>query len=191
MSATIHDTSTWAGGPNPRRWIVRYRIGGRYGRQYSRSFAERPDAEQFLASLEPGSAPPRPPCTYCGASLPSGRRRFCSPECSAKGIAAERKANTPTADICQYVIALIRKLSQRVGGSDIAQFGALWKVMSEAEQAVTDAITGLRKAGVTWEGLGAEIGVSRQAVQQWHKRRASSQSAVNESLTAHITQPRR
>ena len=62
--------------------------------------------------------------------------------------------------------------------------------MSEAERAVTDAITGLRSAGFTWEELGAEIGVSRQAVQQWHKRRlagtsvqASKESAVNDSLT--------
>jgi hypothetical protein len=192
MSGTIHDTSTWAGGPNPKRWIVRYRIGGRHGRQYSRSFAERPDAEQFLASLEPGCAPPRPPCTYCGAPLPSGRRRFCSPVCQRRGIAAERKAGTETADVGKFVIDMIRSLARRVGGSDIAEFGALWEVQAAAERAVTGAITDLRSAGFTWEELGAEIGVSRQAAQQWHKRRladadtggqASAESAVNESLT--------
>jgi DNA-directed RNA polymerase sigma subunit (sigma70/sigma32) len=88
---------------------------------------------------------------------------------------------------------MIRSLARRIGGSDLAQFGVLWEVMAEAERAATDAITGLRSSGFTWEELGTEIGVSRQAVQQWHKRRladisdqASTESAVNDSLTAKL-----
>ncbi len=186
MSATIHDTSTWAK-PLRKRWIVKYRDGGT---QHSMLFDEREDAEQFAAGLNLG-AKPKPPCAHCGGPLPDDRRRFCSDQCRHRRYRAERTIET--AEFGRFAIYMIRSLARRIGGSDIAQFGALWDVMSEAERAVTDAITGLRSAGFTWEELGAEIGVSRQAVQQWHKRRladadtsgqASAESAVNESLTA-------
>ena len=59
----------------------------------------------------------------------------------------------------------------------------MWEVQATAEQVITDAIGDLPSAGFTWEELGAQIGMSRQAVQQWYRRRASSQPDVNDSLT--------
>ncbi len=37
-------------------------------------------------------------------------------------------------------------------------------------QAKWDAITGLRDFGYSWERIGQEVGMSKQAVQQWHKK---------------------
>ena len=74
-------------------------------------------------------------------------------------------------------------MAERVGASDIAEFGLMWEIMREAERAVAAAIGELRAKGFTWVEIGAEIGVSRQAVSQWQGRRAGG-SASNTQLTA-------
>lgn len=175
--ATIHDSSTWATPPK-KRWVLRYLEDNK---QRYRSFDERADAEHYQAVAEGRlAADPKQACAYCAGELPDGRWRYCSDDHRRRWIKADRK--TETADVGKFVLGMIRSLARRVGGSDIGQLGALWEVQAAAEQAVTDAITDLRSAGFTWEALGDELGISRQAVQQWHRRRASSQSDVNGSL---------
>ena len=78
---------------------------------------------------------------------------------------------------------MIRATARRVGASDIAEFGLMWEIMREAEHAVAAAIGELRAKEFTWAEIGAEIGVSRQAVSQWQSRRAGG-SAGNTQLTA-------
>jgi predicted nucleic acid-binding Zn ribbon protein len=89
MSATIHDTSTWAK-PLRKRWIVKYRDSGT---QHSMLFDEREDAEQFSAGLNL-TAKPKPPCAHCGGPLPDNRRRFCSDKCRHRRYRAERTIET-------------------------------------------------------------------------------------------------
>jgi len=66
---------------------------------------------------------------------------------------------------------MIRTMAKRVGASDIAEFGAVFEVMTEAEHAVTEAIDGLRESGYSWSEIGAEIGWGRQRLTQWRQRR--------------------
>jgi hypothetical protein len=66
---------------------------------------------------------------------------------------------------------MIRQMAKRVGASDIAEFGAMWEVMTEAEHAVTAAIDGLRASGFSWAEIGAEVGWSKQRLSQWRQRR--------------------
>ena len=116
MSATIHDTSTWAK-PLRKRWIVKYRDGRT---QHSMLFDERGDAEQFEAGLNwPRSrsavrALRRPAAGQPATVLP---RSVSPPE-----IPAERTIET--AEFGRFAIYMIRSLARRIGGSDIAQFGA-------------------------------------------------------------------
>lgn len=72
-------------------------------------------------------------------------------------------------------------MARRVGGSDIAEFGAMWEVFTEAEHAVTEAIDGLRSAGYTWAEIADEIGWSKQRLFAW--RTAGRRSGVKESFT--------
>jgi hypothetical protein len=65
---------------------------------------------------------------------------------------------------------MIRTMARRVGASDIAEFGAMWEVMTEAEHAVTAAIDGLRVSGFSWAEIGAEVGWSKQRLCQWRQR---------------------
>ena len=66
---------------------------------------------------------------------------------------------------------MIRQMAKRVGASDIAEFGAMWEVMTEAEHAVTRAIDHLRSSGFSWAEIGTEIGWSKQRLSQWRQRR--------------------
>ena len=77
---------------------------------------------------------------------------------------------------------MIATLARRVGGSDIAEFGALWEVRAAAEQAAVDAIDGLRGKGFSWAELAAETGMTRQGMSQWRKHRPPP-SAVNPGFT--------
>ena len=84
----------------------------------------------------------------CGNHLPPRRRRFCSDLCRIRGQRAERRAET--GEFGRAAIRMIRAMAKRVGASDIAQFGAMWEVMTEAEHAVTATIDSLRESGFSW-----------------------------------------
>ena len=105
----------------------------------------------------------------CGGPLAPKRKRFCSDLCRLRGQRAERV--TETGDFGRAAIRMIRAMARRVGASDIAEFGAMWEVMTEAEHAVTEAIDHLRAAGFSWAEIGAEIGWGRQRLTQWRQRR--------------------
>ena len=116
-------------------------------------------------------------CSYCGDPLPSRRRRFCCDLCRIRGQRAERV--TENNEFGKAAIRMIRTLALRVGASDLAEFGAMWEVMAEAEHAVTETIDALRKAGFSWAQIGAEIGWDKQRLSQWRKRRAGDQRKRN------------
>lgn len=116
----------------------------------------------------------------CGRPLTGRRRRFCSDLCRIRGQRAERV--TETGEFGRAAIRMIRTMARRVGASDLAEFGAMWEVRAEAERAAADAIDGLRASGFSWGEIAAEVGVSKQAVHQWRKRRDSADD-VNGALT--------
>ena len=108
-------------------------------------------------------------CDQCAGPLPPKRRRFCSDLCRLRGQRAERV--TETGEFGRAAVRMIRAMARRVGASDIAEFGAMWEVMTEAEHAVIEAIDHLRASGFSWAEIGAEIGWSRQRLTQWRQRR--------------------
>lgn len=108
-------------------------------------------------------------CGQCAGPLPPRRRRFCCDLCRIRGQRSERR--TETGEFGRAAVRMIRQMAKRVGASDIAEFGAMWEVMTEAEHAVTEAIDGLRVSGFSWAEIGAEVGWSKQRLCQWRQRR--------------------
>ncbi len=108
-------------------------------------------------------------CSWCHGPLPPRRRRFCSDLCRIRGQRAENR--TETGDFGKAAIRMIRAMARRVGANDIAEFGAMWEVMTEAEHAVTEAIDDLRASGFSWAEIAAEIAWSKQRLSQWRQRR--------------------
>jgi hypothetical protein len=66
---------------------------------------------------------------------------------------------------------MIQAMARRVGGEDLAEFGAVWEVMTESERAAVNAIDGLRSAGFSWTEIAGEVGWTKQRLQQWRDRR--------------------
>jgi len=115
----------------------------------------------------------------CGRTLPQGRRRFCCDLCRQRGQRAERR--TETGEFGQMVVRMIGTMARRVGGSDIAAFGALWEVRSAADRACVAAIDGLRAKGFSWSEIAAEADQTRQGLTQWRQRR-DARSEGNDPL---------
>lgn len=116
----------------------------------------------------------------CLNEVGPGRRRFCSDICQQRGRRHERV--TETGDFGKAAVRMIRTLARRVGASDIDEFAALWEVRAEADRAAAAAIDDLRAAGFSWAEIAAQTGASKQALSQWHKRRAG-QPSVNGTFT--------
>ena len=108
-------------------------------------------------------------CAWCQGPLPAARRRFCTDDHRRRGQKAERV--TETGEFGRAAIRMIRQMARRVGASDIAEFGAMFEVMTEAEHAVTETIDALRVAGFSWTEIAAEVGWTRQRLTQWRQRR--------------------
>jgi hypothetical protein len=126
------------------------------------------DGDDVSTRVQVGAASGRE-CNHCGGPLAPKRRRFCSDICRVRGQPTERV--TETGEFGRAAVRMIRAMARRVGASDIAEFGAMWEVMTEAEHAVTGAIDHLRAAGFSWAEIGAEIGWGRQRLTQWRQRR--------------------
>jgi len=106
----------------------------------------------------------------CGRPLPKRRRRFCSDLCRVRGRRRERRYET--AEFAAMITRMIRNLGRRVGRSDTAAFGSLWRVRDAADEACATAIDGLRETGFSWAEIGAAAGQTGQGVGQWRRRRA-------------------
>jgi hypothetical protein len=133
-----------------------------------RSHQDSDLAAEAKPTIPPGAASGRE-CAWCHGPLAPRRKRFCCDLCRIRGQRAERHAET--GEFGRAAIRMIRAMAKRVGASDIAEFGAMWEVMTEAEHAVTEAIDHLRAAGFSWAKIGAEIGWGRQRLTQWRQRR--------------------
>lgn len=65
-----------------------------------------------------------------------------------------------------FVRRAVRAYSRRVSAGDIEALADLVELSAEVDQAVADAVCGLRGFGFSWAALGAQLGVTRQAAQQ-------------------------
>ena len=115
----------------------------------------------------------RPACSWCRSPLPARRRRFCSDLCRQRGQRTERV--TETGEFGQAAIRMIKTMARRVGASDIGEFGCVFEVMQAAERAVMKTVDDLRAAGFSWTEIAAEVGWSKQRLQQWRQRRGEFQ----------------
>jgi hypothetical protein len=65
-----------------------------------------------------------------------------------------------------FVRRIIRAYARRVASGDIEALTDLATVATEVNNAITDAVTGLRGYGYSWAEIARPLGVTRQAAQQ-------------------------
>lgn len=65
-----------------------------------------------------------------------------------------------------FVRRVIAAYSRRVAAGDVDAISDMTSIAAELDDAISQAVTGLRAAGYTWAGIAASLGVTRQAAQQ-------------------------
>lgn len=74
-------------------------------------------------------------------------------------------------EFAKFVRRILRAYGRRVHHSDPADLTELLAVEAAVQEAITNAVAGLRASGFSWAQIGEAAGISRQAA---HKRWASS-----------------
>ena len=65
-----------------------------------------------------------------------------------------------------FVRRVIAAYSRRVAAGDIEAISDMTSIAAELDDAIREAVTGLRAAGYSWADIAARLGVTRQAAQQ-------------------------
>ena len=65
-----------------------------------------------------------------------------------------------------FVRRVIAAYSRRIAAGDIDAISDMTRIAAELDDAITEAVTGLRAAGYSWADIAARLGVTRQAAQQ-------------------------
>ncbi|WOF23811.1 hypothetical protein N8K70_03785 [Microbacterium betulae] len=77
------------------------------------------------------------------------------------------KHDVETAKWLGFVRRVIRSASKRVADADEIELGMLIAIRADLDAAIAAAVKGQRERGVTWAGIAAATGTTRQAA---HKR---------------------
>ncbi|BFU43390.1 hypothetical protein [Krasilnikovia sp. MM14-A1004] len=65
-----------------------------------------------------------------------------------------------------FVRRIVRAYARRVATGDIEALADMTGLSALLDEAITDAVTGLRAHGYSWADIGTRLGISRQAAQQ-------------------------
>jgi ribosomal protein S20 len=74
-------------------------------------------------------------------------------------------------EYASFIRRVIRAYVRRVAAGDVDALANMNGLAAELDEAISRAVTGLRKAGYSWAEIAARVGVTRQAAQQrWGHR---------------------
>lgn len=81
-----------------------------------------------------------------------------------------RKREVEGSEYGAFIRRVIRALSRRVAAGDVDALQDLAALADQVDQAVTEAVAGLRARGYSWTEIGDRLGISKQGAQQrWGK----------------------
>jgi hypothetical protein len=66
----------------------------------------------------------------------------------------------------RFVRRVMRAYARRVANGDVDALADMTGLVTELDEAITQAVIGLRDAGYSWAEIAARLGVTRQAAQQ-------------------------
>ena len=88
------------------------------------------------------------------------------------GLTANRRRRPVENDeYARFVRRVMRAYARRVASGDVDALADMTGLATELDEAITQAVIGLREAGYSWAEIAGRLGVSRQAAQQrWGRR---------------------
>jgi hypothetical protein len=83
----------------------------------------------------------------------------------------QRRRPVENDEYARFVRRVVRAYARRVADGDIDALADMTRLATELDDAISQAVIGLRKAGYSWAEIAVRLGVSRQAAQQrWGRR---------------------
>ena len=82
-----------------------------------------------------------------------------------------RRRTVENDEYASFIRRVIRAHARRVAAGDVDALADMTGLATELDEAIAQAVIGLREAGYSWAEIAARLGVSRQAAQQrWGQR---------------------
>ena len=89
----------------------------------------------------------------------------------ARLTANRRRRAVENDEYARFVRRVVRAYARRIAGGDVDALADMTGLATELDEAIGQAVIGLREAGYSWAEIAARIGVTRQATQQrWGRR---------------------
>lgn len=77
-----------------------------------------------------------------------------------------RRPVTENSEYAAFARRILRAYSRRIATGDVESLAHMATLADEINDAMAQAISGLRAAGYSWAEIGSRLGISRQAAQQ-------------------------
>jgi hypothetical protein len=83
-----------------------------------------------------------------------------------------RRPVTENSEYAAFARRILRAYGRRIATGDVEALAQIVELSSDIDDAIRDAVNGLRTAGYSWTEIAVRIGVTRQAAQQrWGRPR--------------------
>ena len=77
-----------------------------------------------------------------------------------------RRRSVENDEYASFTRRVVRAYARRVAAGDVDALAAMTGMATELDEAISQAVIGLRKAGYSWAQIAVRLGVTRQAAQQ-------------------------
>jgi hypothetical protein len=84
-----------------------------------------------------------------------------------------RRPVTENSEYAAFARRILRAYSRRVAVGDVEFLAHMISLADDINDAIAQAVSGLRDAGYSWAEIGSRLGITRQAAQQRWGRSAS------------------
>ncbi len=108
-----------------------------------------------------------------GRPGPSHRACPAGPDTVKTALTPDRRGRAVENDeFAAFARRVLRACARRVAGGDVEALTLMPGLSAEIDDAISQAVTGLRAFGYSWAEIGSRLGITRQAAQQrWGDRR--------------------
>jgi len=97
---------------------------------------------------------------------PDTRRRAARNTVNTRLTPNARRPVVENDEYAAFARRILRAYARRIAGGDIEALTLMTNLGTDIEDAIRDAVIGLRGFGYSWADIGTRLGVTRQAAQQ-------------------------
>ena len=94
-----------------------------------------------------------------------------------------RRGSVENDEYASFIRRVVRACARRVAAGDVDAVADMTGLATDLDEAISQAVTGLRQAGYSWAQIAARLGVTRQAAQQ-HAGAIEKRSKIDASTRA-------